>query len=97
MNSIPASEIKRRGLAAVDEMLKSGPVHVIKHNQPQYVIQSEQAYQADEALRVAARADQRGPASVWAFIQNRPWQGTRTKSDIDAQIAEERASWNEDV
>lgn len=45
MNTIPAQEIKRRGISAVDEPLKDGPVHVIKNNQPQYVVISEEHYQ----------------------------------------------------
>ena len=33
------------------------------------------------------------PASIWDFILNRPYEGTRSKEDIDAQIRLERASW----
>lgn len=44
MNSIPAQEIKRRGMAAVDEALAQGPVHVIKNNRPQYVVLTEDSY-----------------------------------------------------
>jgi hypothetical protein len=29
MRTIPAREIKRRGISAVDEQLEEGPVHVI--------------------------------------------------------------------
>lgn len=45
MKTIPAQEIKRKGIAAVDEALKEGPVHVIKNNKPQYVVISEEHYQ----------------------------------------------------
>jgi PHD/YefM family antitoxin component YafN of YafNO toxin-antitoxin module len=44
MNTIPAREIKRRGIAAVDELLKCGPVHVIKNDEPRYVIMDETRY-----------------------------------------------------
>jgi PHD/YefM family antitoxin component YafN of YafNO toxin-antitoxin module len=44
MNSLPAQEIKRRGISAVDEALANGPVHIVKNNQPQYVVMSEAAY-----------------------------------------------------
>lgn len=44
MNMIPAQEIKRRGIAAVDEALTQGPVHVIKNNRPQYVVLTEESY-----------------------------------------------------
>lgn len=44
MNTLPAQEIKRRGIAAVDELIQTGDVHIIKNNQPQYVILSEERY-----------------------------------------------------
>jgi PHD/YefM family antitoxin component YafN of YafNO toxin-antitoxin module len=45
MKTIAAQDIKRRGISAVDEALKEGPVHVIKNNCPQYVVVSEARYQ----------------------------------------------------
>lgn len=45
MRTMPAREIKRRGISAVDEALKTGPVHVIKNDQPAYVILQEAHYQ----------------------------------------------------
>ncbi len=44
MKTIPAGELKRRGISVVDEILKEGPVHVIKNNQPKYVIMDEEYY-----------------------------------------------------
>ena len=57
MNSIPAHDIKRRGISAVDGLLRDGPVHVIKNNRPSYVVLTEAAY-ADllDAYRDAASA-----------------------------------------
>ena len=46
MNTIPSQDIKRRGISAVDEALKKGPVHVIRNNCPQYVVLTEEDYQA---------------------------------------------------
>jgi len=46
VNTIPALEIKRRGISIVDEQIESGPVHVIKNNRPQYVVMSEDRYQS---------------------------------------------------
>jgi len=51
MNSIPAQEIKRRGISAVDEALRDGPVHIIKNNRPQYVVLSEDRYTELLAIR----------------------------------------------
>jgi PHD/YefM family antitoxin component YafN of YafNO toxin-antitoxin module len=44
MNIVPAQEIKRRGMAAVDDALAQGPVHVVKNNRPQYVVLTEESY-----------------------------------------------------
>ncbi|MFB1490180.1 MULTISPECIES: prevent-host-death protein [unclassified Thiocapsa] len=36
--------MKRRGISAVDEALREGPVHIIKNNRPSDVVLSEAAY-----------------------------------------------------
>jgi PHD/YefM family antitoxin component YafN of YafNO toxin-antitoxin module len=46
LNTIPAQEIKRRGIAAVDELIAKGAVYVIRNNRPQYVILSQERYEA---------------------------------------------------
>ena len=46
MNSIPAQEIKRRGMKALDDLLDKGDVHVIRNNKPEYVVLTEERYQA---------------------------------------------------
>ena len=57
MNAIAAQEIKRRGIGAVDELLAQGPVHVITHNEPRYVVMDEARYaQMQAALYEAALA-----------------------------------------
>ncbi len=61
MNSIAAQDIKKRGISAVDEALKQGPVHVIKNNQPRYVVLSEERYRdlieaEDEAYLARVKA-----------------------------------------
>lgn len=61
MNTIPAQEIKRRGIAAVDDLIAKGDVHIIRNNQPQYVVLSENRYQElleaqDEAYEARVRA-----------------------------------------
>jgi PHD/YefM family antitoxin component YafN of YafNO toxin-antitoxin module len=56
VNSIPAQEIKRRGISAVDEALHKGPVHIIKSNRPSYVVLTEADYaELLEAQQEAAR------------------------------------------
>ena len=41
---IPARELKRRGISSVDDLLADGPVHVIRNDQPRYVILTEDQY-----------------------------------------------------
>lgn len=61
MRTIPAREIKRRGISAVDDALKNGPVHVIKNDQPSYVILNEEHYrELVEAQQEAYHAGIRG-------------------------------------
>lgn len=45
MNTIPAQEIKRRGLAAIDDHIQNGAIHIIRNNRPQYVVLTEERYQ----------------------------------------------------
>ncbi len=45
MSLISVQEVKRRGMSAVDEALKDGPVHLVRSNRAEYVVMSEQDYQ----------------------------------------------------
>ena len=36
--TMPAQEVKRRGMSALNEQLKNGPVWVIANNTPKYVV-----------------------------------------------------------
>lgn len=52
-NSVAAREIKRRGMCALDEALKHGPVHVVRSNRAAYVVLSPAGFR--ELARAAAR------------------------------------------
>ena len=61
MNTLPAQELKRRGIAAVDALIVKGDVYVIRNNQPQYVVLSEARYRElleaqEEAYHARVRA-----------------------------------------
>ena len=45
MITIPAQDVKRRGIGAIDDFLVHEPVHIIKNNQPMYVVLREEDYQ----------------------------------------------------
>jgi hypothetical protein len=92
MNSIPAQEIKRRGISAVDELLRDGPVQVVKQNRVRYVVMSVEAYE-----RLAGGSSPSGP-SAWDWL-DRPAGGgahpARSKADIDAALERERDAWDQ--
>jgi len=81
MNMISAEEIERRGISALDELLKEGLVHVTKNNRPTYVVMSEQ----DHARLIRQRG-------LWELL-GQPTRGTRSKEDMDAQVCAEREGW----
>jgi PHD/YefM family antitoxin component YafN of YafNO toxin-antitoxin module len=61
MNTIQAQEIKRRGVAALDDLIAQGDVHILRNNQLQYVVLSEARYAElleaqEEALVARVRA-----------------------------------------
>lgn len=86
-NILTAAEIKRRGLAAIEESLRRGPVRLLKRNKPAAVVLSEDEYQRLTQGRSPARPGM--TAVQWLLAQ--PAAGTRSKADIDAALAEERA------
>ncbi len=65
MNTIPAQELKRRGIAAVDGLIKSGDVHVIRNNRPEYVVLTEERYK-----QLIAEAEESYVARVKASLDD---------------------------
>ena len=65
MNTIPAQEIKRRGIAAVDELIATGDVHVIRNNRPEYVVLTEARYR-----ELVAEAEEAYVARVKASLED---------------------------
>jgi PHD/YefM family antitoxin component YafN of YafNO toxin-antitoxin module len=65
MNTIPAQEIKRRGIAAVDALITTGDVHVIRNNKPEYVVLTESRYQ-----ELVAEAEEAYVARVKASLED---------------------------
>jgi PHD/YefM family antitoxin component YafN of YafNO toxin-antitoxin module len=62
MSNVPAREIKRRGMAAVEEALNEGPVTVVRDDEAKYVVLRTEDYQAllddlAEARLRASKAD----------------------------------------
>lgn len=81
MNSIPAQEIKRRGVSALYDLLKQGPVHIIRNNRPTYVVLSQEQF--------AQLSEARG---LWEWVE-RPARVARRKKEIDLQLRAQREDW----
>jgi len=63
VSTVPAREIKRRGISAVDDELRSGPVWIIQHDEPRYVVLNPEQYEElragyEEALIARVRTAQ---------------------------------------
>ena len=82
MNSISVQEIQCRGISAVDELLREGPVQVVENDRTRYIVLRAEDY---ERLTV-------GP-SAWDWLE-RPSRATRDRAAIDADLAAERAAWD---
>lgn len=91
MNTLTATELKRRGMAAIEEGLRRGPLHLIKHNKPSAVVLSE-----DEFSRLTQARAGVAPVGMSAiqWLLSQPAAGTRSKVRIDKALREERQSWS---
>ena len=87
MKSLPAQELKRRGLAAVECLIEDGPVEIIKRNRPACIIVSVGLFRDLTGKRPAGR--KRSVSDLFAL----PAAGHRVRKEIDTAIREERASW----
>ena len=85
-NTLTAAEIKRRGMAAIEEGLRRGPVHIVKRNKPAAVVLTEDEYQRLAHGRVATPGGM--TAMQWLLTQAPP--GTRTKAQIVADLKAQR-------
>ena len=95
MNVLTNEQLKRRGIAAVEEALRKGPVHLVKRNLPAGVVVSEVEYSrltARAASRDAA-APKRTSLEVFMSMDDRP--GGLDAKGLAARIEEMRSGWNE--
>jgi PHD/YefM family antitoxin component YafN of YafNO toxin-antitoxin module len=84
--TLTIAEIKRRGMAAIEEALEAGPVHIIKRNRRAAVVLSEEAY--SELLRRSANAPEGLTAVQWLLTHS--GNGARAREAIDADLPGER-------
>ena len=91
MNILPAQEIKRRGVKAIELALKDGPVHIIKNNSPACVVLTEAQY---TLLTRSTHSESAKKSSVFDWILSRKVSGDKTKAELDLRLAAERDEWN---
>ena len=80
------AQIKRRGLDAIEEVLRNGPVRILKRNRLAAVVLSEDEYQR----LVGGAAPPRSGTTALQWLLAQSGTGTRDKKEIDAGLAEER-------
>jgi len=90
MNTLTAAELKRRGMAAIEERLRRGPVHLVKRNQPAAVVLTEKQY-AELSQGTAAVAQPGMTAIQWLLSQ--PVKGTKSRRQLTRELRAERESW----
>ncbi len=90
MNTLTAAELKRRGMSAIEDGLRHGPLHLVKRNKPAAVVLSEEEY--SRLKRGGARASPVGMSALQWLLSQRS-AGTRSKAQIDKALRAERESW----
>lgn len=86
-NTLTAAELKRRGMAAIEEGLQRGPLHIIKRNRAAAVVLSE----ADYRRLLGAQQGDRPTVTALQWLLTQSAAGDRDKARIDAALAQERA------
>lgn len=92
MQTVPATELKRRGLAAVEDLLCSGPVHVIKNSRPACVVVSVAEYQ--RLMAAAAPAPEPPQVDIWTLMLTPGSDGPRSREEVDAELDAQRSEWD---
>lgn len=82
MNTLAATELNRRGMAAIEEGLRRGPVHIVKRNRTAAVVLSEDDYL--RLVRGGTEASSGLTAVQW--LLSLPATGKRSKTNIDAKL-----------
>ncbi|MCS5693600.1 hypothetical protein NZK33_16670 [Cyanobium sp. FGCU-6] len=88
LNVLRSAELKRRGIAAVEEALRAGPVHLLKRNSPAAVVLSEADY--NRLRRQADRPAAAGQSCLDWLLALPPARQGRSKAAIDAELGQER-------
>ena len=92
MNILPAQEIKRRGVKAIELALENGPVHIIKNNTPACVVLSEEHY---AQLTQTHRTVKPKPDTLLQWVVGKKATGHKSRSELNTLLDAERDEWDE--
>lgn len=85
-NILTIAELKRRGMAAIEDGLKHGPVHIVKRNRPAAVVVSAEEYE-----RLSGRHGAAVPGkTAMKWLLAHPMKGTLGKREIDNRLQDDR-------
>jgi len=91
MNTLPAQEIKRRGVKAIELALKNGPVHIIKNNSPSCVVLSESQY---ARLTTPHQPETTKRTTLIQWLLHKKSSGSKSREELDTQLSTERDNWD---
>lgn len=89
MNSLTAAELKRRGMAGIEEGLRRGPLHLVKRNKPSAVVLSAEDY----ARLSGARSAKVVGMTAIQWLLNQRSAGSGRKARLDKALRAERDGW----
>ncbi|HRN59746.1 MAG TPA: hypothetical protein PLI44_05855 [Chiayiivirga sp.] len=85
-NTLTVAELKRRGMAAIEDGLKRGPIRIIKRNKAAAVVMSTADYE-----RLAAAGGEKPPGmSAMQWLLAQPARGRSSKRELDRRLDQER-------
>ena len=85
LNMLRSADLKRRGIAAIEEALQHNPVQLIQRNQSAAVVISEEHYQ--RLQQQASPLLFNGLSALEWLLQQSPIPGVLSKAEIDAGLA----------
>ena len=91
MNTLPAQEIKQRGVKAIELALKNGPVHIIKNNVPACVVLTEAQY---THLTTSSPPQKTENNNLLQWLLQKKPSGNKTREELDALLTTERDEWD---
>ena len=87
-NALTSAELKRREIAAIEQALQHGPVHLLKRNRSAVVVITEQHYR--QLQLQASRATGTEASALQWLLALPPSTSPRSKAEIDSDLAARR-------